>query len=73
MSGLLGFSRVSDGSWLPAWCMTSTLFASMEQRPRSFVGSQRLGVGTGTRICLPSSDGSRPAPLLRIAYTKAGN
>jgi hypothetical protein len=40
---------------------------------RSFVGSQRLSVGTGTRICLPSSDGLKPALQLRIAYTKAGN
>lgn len=36
-------------------------------------GGQRLEVGTGTRICLPSSDGLRPALLLRIAYTRAGN
>jgi hypothetical protein len=40
---------------------------------RLFVGSQRLSVGTGTRICLPSSDGLKPALQLRIAYTKAGN
>ena len=31
MSGLLGFSRVPEGSCLPAWCMARTLFASMQQ------------------------------------------